>query len=146
MTSLFSPVYSGRSDGVTEIRTTKHGKEANGPSADQLDKVANPSDYYELLDHDHSVAVEWKRVLGGMLQREMRVQSEAPWFLMFFPENYRLYKHNKQTRDHTGKLPSSSTTAQNILIRLEMPTFMAIRRGGRSDTGTPWNFSRTFCG
>lgn len=103
MASVFTPVYSGRSDGITEIRTTKHGKEANGPSADQLDKVANPNDYYELLDHDHSAAIEWKRILGGMIQREMRVQSESPWFLLFFPENYRLYKHNKQTRDHTGE-------------------------------------------
>ena len=97
----FTPIYAGRSDGETEIRSKKHGKEFNGPSNDQLDKVANPDDHYEPLDHDHPITIEWKRQLGGMLQREMRAQAEYPWFLMFFPENYRLYRHNKETRDHT---------------------------------------------
>ncbi|KAL9100261.1 MAG: hypothetical protein Q9163_004337 [Psora crenata] len=97
----FTPIYAGRSDGETEIRSKKHGKEFNGPSINQLDKVANPDDYYEPLDHDHPITIEWKRQLGGLLQREMRAQAEHPWFLMFFPENYRLYKHSKGTRDHT---------------------------------------------
>ena len=97
----FTPIYAGRSDGETEIRSKKHGKEFNGPSNDQLDKVANPDDYYEPLEHDDPITVEWKRQLGGMLQREMRAQAEHPWFLMFFPENYRLYRHNKETRGNT---------------------------------------------
>ena len=97
----FTPIYCGRSDGETEIRSKKYGKEYNGPSNDQLDKVANPDDYYETLDHDHQITVEWKRQLGVMLQREMRAQTESPWFLMFFPENYRLYKHHKGVRDNT---------------------------------------------
>lgn len=144
--ALLTPVYSGRSDGVTEIRTTKHGKEANGPSADQLDKVANPNDYYELLDHDHSAAIEWKRILGGMLQREMRVQSESPWFLMFFPENYRLYKHNKQTRDHTGEYMDSFLLERNVLTSLKMPFSMATHRDGRSGIEALKNSFRTFFG
>ena len=98
----FTAIYCGRSDGETEIRSKKHGKEFNGPSNDQLDRVANPDDYYEPLDHDHPIAIEWKRQLGGMLQREMKAPAENQWFLMFFPENYRLYKHNRETRDHTG--------------------------------------------
>ncbi|KAG8527569.1 uncharacterized protein KY384_007722 [Bacidia gigantensis] len=100
--SQFTPIYCGRSDAEVEIRSKKYGKEFNGPSNNQLDRVANPDDYYEPLDHNHAITIEWKRQLGGMLQREMRPQqAQHPWFLMFFPENYRLYKHNKETRDHT---------------------------------------------
>ncbi len=99
----FTPIYAGRSDGETEIRTKKHGKEFNGPSNDQLNKVENPDDYYETLDVDHPLALEWKRILGGLLQKELGVTSGHPWFLMFFPENYRLYKHNKANRDSSGE-------------------------------------------
>ena len=98
----FTPIYCGRSDGENEIRSKKYGRESNGPSSDQLDRVANPDDFYEPLDHDHPITIEWKRQLGVMLQREMRVQADTPWFLMFLPENYRLYKHNKGSRESTG--------------------------------------------
>ena len=81
----FTPIYCGRSDGETEIRSKKHGKEFNGPSNDQLDRVANPDDYYEPLDHDHPTTIEWKRQLGGMLQREMKGQSEHSWPAYVFP-------------------------------------------------------------
>ena len=101
--TIFTPIYCGRSDGETEIRSKKHGREFNGPSNDQLDRVANPEDYYEPLDHDHPSSVEWKRQLGILLQRELRAQSQSPWFLMFFPENYRLYKHIKEGKDYTGQ-------------------------------------------
>ena len=100
--TTFTPIYCGRSDGETDIRSKKYGRESNGPSSDQLDKVANPDDYYEPLDHDHSITIEWKRQLGVMLQRETGAQPHSPWFLMFFPENYRLFQHIKGSRDSTG--------------------------------------------
>ena len=89
----YTPIRIGRSDAELEIRTKKHGKESNGPSADQLDRIANPDDYYELLGPDHPTAIEWKRVLGGMLQREQSGRADKKWFLVLFPENYRLYRH-----------------------------------------------------
>ena len=101
--SSFAPVYCGRSDGETELRSKKYGRESNGPSSDQLDRVSNPDDFYEALDHDHSITIEWKRQLGVMLQREINVKSDNPWFLMFFPENYRLFKHNKGSKDNAGR-------------------------------------------
>ena len=105
--TAFTPIYCGRSDGETDIRSKKYGRESNGPSSDQLDKVTNPEDYYEPLDHDHPITIEWKRQLGVMLQREMSAQSASPWFLMFFPENYRLFQHTKGSREGAGRFTSN---------------------------------------
>ena len=94
----YTPIRIGRSDGELHIKTPKHGREPNGPSTDQLDRVANPDDYYEELDPDHPIALEWKRQLGRMLQIEhdgasKKSSEQGKWFLVFFPENYRLYRH-----------------------------------------------------
>lgn len=100
--TLYTPIRIGRSDGETEIRSKKHGKEVNGPSTDQMDRIANPDDFYELLEPDHPTAIEWKRVLGGLLQRELGGRSDQKWFLVVFPENYRLFRHVRATRDQNG--------------------------------------------
>ena len=94
----YTPIRIGRSDGEMHIKTPKHGREPNGPSTDQLDRYANPDDYYEELLPDHPISLEWKRQLGRMLQIEhdgaSKKSSElGKWFLVFFPESYRLYRH-----------------------------------------------------
>ena len=94
----YTPIRIGRSDGELHIKTSKHGREPNGPSTDQLDRFANPDDYYEELGPDHPISLEWKRQLGRMLQIEhdgasKKSSEQGKWFLIFFPENYRLYRH-----------------------------------------------------
>ena len=94
----YTPIRIGRSDGELHIKTPKHGREPNGPSTDQLDRYANPDDYYEELTPDHPISLEWKRQLGRMLQIEhdgasKKSSEQGKWFLVFFPENYRLYRH-----------------------------------------------------
>ena len=96
--TIYTPIRIGRSDGELHIKTPKHGREPNGPSTDQLDRLANPDDYYEELGPDHPIALEWKRQLGRMLQIEhdgasKKSSEQGKWFLIFFPENYRLYRH-----------------------------------------------------
>lgn len=96
--TTYTPIRIGRSDGELHIKTPKHGREPNGPSTDQVDRIANPDDYYEELDPDHPIALEWKRQLGRMLQIEhdgasKKSSEQGKWFLVFFPENYRLYRH-----------------------------------------------------
>lgn len=99
---VYTPVRIGRSDGEEQLRTKKHGREENSPSKDQLDRVANPDDYYELVDPDDPLAIEWKRQLGGMLQRERGGPQDQKWLLMLFPENYRLYKQIISGKDVSG--------------------------------------------
>lgn len=113
--TLYKAIHIGRSDGELDIRTKKHGKENNGPSNDQLDKVANPDEYYELLGPDHPVAIEWKRVLGGMLQQEKGVRGAEPWMLVTFPENYRLYKHIKSGHDHAGESSKAVKSSAKVV-------------------------------
>ena len=121
--SSFRPIRIGRSDGQLEIRSKKYGRESNSPSADQLDRVANPEDYYELLDPDHPIAIEWKRMLGGMLQKECGDRSNQRWFLVVFPENYRLYRHIRPGKDpsvkkadHTGSQVKTSSKADEAYL------------------------------
>ena len=120
----YTPIRIGRSDGELHIKTPKHGRESNGPSTDQLDRVANPDDYYEELDLDHPIALEWKRQLGRMLQIEhdgasKKSSEQGKWFLVFFPENYRLYRHvtaaekarSSKKADRKGELDDGSGEA-----------------------------------
>ena len=99
---LARPIWIGRSDGELEVKTKKHGRELNGPSAIQLDKEASEDDYYELLPVYHEIAIEWKHILGTLLHREQRGPADQNWILVDFPENYRLYKHIRKDRISAG--------------------------------------------
>ncbi len=95
----WKPVWIARSDGEHEIKTKKNGRELNAPTSAQLDRNSGENDYYELLDIDDPVAIEWKRILGGMLHREQKGPPDQAWILVDFPENYRLYKRFKDKKD-----------------------------------------------
>lgn len=95
----WKPVWIARSDGEHEIKTKKNGRELNAPTSAQLDRNSGENDYYELLDIDDPVAIEWKRILGGMLHREQKGPTDQIWILVDFPENYRLYKRFKDKKD-----------------------------------------------
>ena len=138
--SLFTPIRIGRSDGELEIRTKKYGKQTNGPSADQLDRVANPDDYYELLGPDHPTAIEWKRVLGGMLQKERGVSSNQKWFLVVFPENYRLYKHIKLPREGASKSNEDDGSSGKSSNKVEEALLYGYPIGGQKRFKTPYEF------
>nr|OQO21514.1 hypothetical protein B0A51_06587 [Rachicladosporium sp. CCFEE 5018] len=101
----FHPAYIRRSDGKLEI-VSRAGKlrETNEPTTDQLDQKPNRdgvSDYYRQVTPDEMKHLDWRRKLGGMLARELRLQDTAV-MLVDFPENYRLYEHVKRT-DKDGK-------------------------------------------
>ena len=95
----WKPVWIARSDGEHEIKTKKNGRELNAPTSAQLDRNSGENDYYELLDIDDPVAIEWKRILGGMLHREQKGPTDQIWILVDFPENYRLYKRFKDKKE-----------------------------------------------
>ncbi|CAF9913725.1 hypothetical protein IMSHALPRED_001426 [Imshaugia aleurites] len=95
----WKPVWIARSDGEHEIKTKKNGRELNAPTSAQLDRNSGEHDYYELLDIDDPIAIEWKRILGGMLHREQKGPSDQIWILVDFPENYRLYKRYKDKKE-----------------------------------------------
>ena len=108
--AYYRPIWAARSDGEREIKT-KHGREFNGPTELQLNKDASEDEFFELLPVHHEVAQDWKRALGGMLQRqwkehgkEMETDKDKKWILVDFPENYRLYKHVRKDRNKSGKL------------------------------------------
>ena len=95
----WKPVWIARSDGQHEIKTKKNGRELNAPTSAQLDRNSGENDYYELLDIDDPISIEWKRILGGMLHREQKGPTDQIWILVDFPENYRLYKRFKDKKD-----------------------------------------------
>lgn len=112
--ACWNPVWIARSDGELEIKTKKYGRENNGPTDSQLDKNSNEDDYYELVPIDAPTAVEWKRILAGMLHREQRGPPDQAWILVDFPENYRLYKHIKKERaDESAKPAKTSSKGSN---------------------------------
>ena len=107
----WKPIWIARSDGEHEIKTKKNGRELNAPTSAQLDRNSGENDYYELLDIDDPVAIEWKRILGGMLHREQKGPTDQIWILVDFPENYRLYrrfKDKKESKPRTGDLPKQA--------------------------------------
>ena len=95
----WKPVWIARSDGEHEIKTKKNGRELNAPTTAQLDRNSGENDYYELLEINDPVAIEWKRILGGMLHREQKGPTDQIWILVDFPENYRLYKRFKDKKE-----------------------------------------------
>lgn len=104
----WKPVWIARSDGEHEIKTKKNGRELNAPTSAQLDRNSGENDFYELLDIDDPIAIEWKRILGGMLHREQKGPTDQIWILVDFPENYRLYKRykdKKESKIRTSDLP-----------------------------------------
>ena len=108
----WKPVWIARSDGEHEIKTKKNGRELNAPTSAQLDKNSGENDYYELLDIYDPVAVEWKRILGGMLHREQKGPTDQIWILVDFPENYRLYKRFKDKKESKPRTIDSSKPAK----------------------------------
>ena len=100
----WKPVWIARSDGQHEIKTKKNGRELNAPTSAQLDRNSGENDYYELLEIDDPVAIEWKRILGGMLHREQKGPADQLWILVDFPENYRLYKRFKDKKDSKPRI------------------------------------------
>ena len=106
----WKPVWIARSDGEHEIKTKKNGRELNAPTSAQLDRNSGEHDYYELLDIGDPVAIEWKRILGGMLHREQKGPIDQIWILVDFPENYRLYRRFK---DKESK-PRTSDTSKPV--------------------------------
>lgn len=99
----WKPVWIARSDGEHEIKTKKNGRELNAPTSAQLDRNSGENDYYEHLDIDDPVAIEWKRILGGMLHREQKGPTDQIWILVDFPENYRLYKRYKDKKESKSR-------------------------------------------
>lgn len=70
----YYPLYIRRSDGKTEVRASKAGKELNEPTAQQLDSKANAkgvADFYRLCQFGETKEVDWRRKLAGMLMREI---------------------------------------------------------------------------
>lgn len=108
----WKPVWIARSDGEHEIKTKKNGRELNAPTTAQLDKNSGENDYYELLNIDDPVAVEWKRILGGMLHREQKGPIDQIWILVDFPENYRLYKRFKDKKESKTRASELSKAAK----------------------------------
>ena len=104
----WKPVWIARSDGQHEIKTKKNGRELNAPTSAQLDRNSGENDYYELLEIDDPVAIEWKRILGGMLHREQKGPTDQIWILVDFPENYRLYKRFKDKKEPKSRSGDSS--------------------------------------
>ena len=107
----WTPVWIARSDGENEIKTKKNGRELNAPTSAQLDRNSGENDYYELLDIDDPIAIEWKRILGGMLHREQKGPADQIWILVDFPENYRLYKRfkdKKESKSRTGDISKAT--------------------------------------
>lgn len=108
----WKPVWIARSDGEHEIKTKKNGRELNAPTSAQLDRNSGENDYYELLDIDDPVAIEWKRILGGMLHREQKGPADQIWILVDFPENYRLYKRFKDKKESKPRTSDTSKPAR----------------------------------
>lgn len=108
----WKPVWIARSDGEHEIKTKKNGRELNAPTSAQLDRNSGENDYYELLGIDDPVAIEWKRILGGMLHREQKGPTNQIWILVDFPENYRLYKRYKDKKESKPRTSDLSKTAK----------------------------------
>ena len=108
----WKPVWIARSDGEHEIKTKKNGRELNAPTSAQLDRNSGENDYYELLDIDDPVAIEWKRILGGMLHREQKGPTDQIWILVDFPENYRLYKRFKDKKESKPRTSDLSKPAK----------------------------------
>ena len=108
----WKPVWIARSDGEHEIKTKKNGRELNAPTSAQLDKNSGENDYYELLVINDPIAIEWKRILGGMLHREQKGPADQIWILVDFPENYRLYKRFKDKKESKSRNSDSSKPAK----------------------------------
>ena len=108
----WKPVWIARSDGEHEIKTKKNGRELNAPTSAQLDRHSGENDYYELLGIDDPTAVEWKRILGGMLHREQKGSADQIWILVDFPENYRLYKRFKDKKESKPRTSDLSKTGK----------------------------------
>ncbi|KAL6719220.1 hypothetical protein ACLMJK_003457 [Lecanora helva] len=109
--TAFKPLYIARSDGESEIKTPKYGREFNGPTDAQLDKNSDEDDYYELLSPGDEKAVQWKAELGEMLRQEMNRMhgpNDVAWILADFPENYRLYKHAQKRNDRMNDSNASN--------------------------------------
>ena len=104
----YKPVWIARSDGELEIKSSRYGKELNAPSDIQLNKDSSEDDYYELLPVWHDIAQEWKRILGGMLQREQKGPTDQKWMLVDFPEHYRLYRRIKKGEQPVDELSKSN--------------------------------------
>ncbi|CAF9909382.1 MAG: hypothetical protein ALECFALPRED_005682 [Alectoria fallacina] len=108
----WKPVWIARSDGEHEIKTKKNGRELNAPTSAQLDRNSGENDFYELLDIDDPIAIEWKRILGGMLHREQKGPTDQIWILVDFPENYRLYKRFKDKKESKPRISDLSKPAK----------------------------------
>ncbi|CAD6567480.1 MAG: hypothetical protein ASARMPRED_000864 [Alectoria sarmentosa] len=108
----WKPVWIARSDGEHEIKTKKNGRELNAPTNAQLDRNSGENDFYELLDIDDPIAIEWKRILGGMLHREQKGPTDQIWILVDFPENYRLYKRFKDKKESKSRTSDLSKPAK----------------------------------
>ncbi|KAL8824101.1 MAG: hypothetical protein Q9191_005303 [Dirinaria sp. TL-2023a] len=109
-------VYLQKSDGKLETINKKKRKEANAPTASQLDQTPDSKgviDYYRLVEIGDDKEVEWRRKLGGMLKREIgeAEHRDQNWIIAHMPENYRLYEHVRFTKsDETGEAIKSSNT------------------------------------
>ncbi|TKA68851.1 hypothetical protein B0A49_08081 [Cryomyces minteri] len=95
-------LYPSRSDGKRETTNAKGQKEQNQPTPQQLDSSPNDKgvvDYYRPVARGDPKDLDWRRKLGGMLMRELGTEEEKKTnnILDFFPENYRLYEHVKNT-------------------------------------------------
>lgn len=108
----WKPVWIARSDGEHEIKTKKNGRELNAPTSAQLDRNSGENDYYELLGIGDPVAIEWKRILGGMLHREQKGPTDQIWILVDFPENYRLYRRFKDKKESKPRTSDLSKPAK----------------------------------
>ena len=70
----YRPIHLTRSDGKLEILSKSRKKEANAPTADQLDSrpdAKGNTDYFKELELGDAKEVDWRRKLGGMLIREI---------------------------------------------------------------------------
>lgn len=108
----WKPVWIARSDGEHEIKTKKNGRELNAPTSAQLDRNSGENDYYKLLSIGDPVAIEWKRILGGMLHREQKGPTDQIWILVDFPENYRLYRRFKDKKESKSRTSDLSKPAK----------------------------------
>ncbi|KAL8928907.1 MAG: hypothetical protein Q9172_000745 [Xanthocarpia lactea] len=96
----YRPIYVTRSDGKLEILSKSRKKEANAPTADQLDSrpdAKGNTDYFKELELGDAKEVDWRRKLGGMLIREIGGPEHpgSNYILAALPENYRLYERVK---------------------------------------------------
>ncbi len=165
----YYPLLICRSDGQTEVATRSNVKEANQPTAQQMDDTPDTNgniDCYRKLEVDDAKHVDWRRKLGGMLMHLLGGKEHAgkshlvtlspsttdfPQTGIIFSKSFPRATYfgntsNTMWRRRQQKVRKKRANTQPVSMSVKMPTCMDIRRVERRGSEAPQTSSHTFYG